>query len=59
MSLPHGQFTPIELADAVGDSLQETSVVGNEHDRTVKCFKLLLKPGDGGDVEVVGGLIKQ
>ena len=52
-------MAPIKFADAIADPLQKAPVVGDEHDGALKCSDLLLQPVDGGDIEVVGWLIKE
>ena len=49
----------IQLPDTIADALQKASVMGDEHDGTLKHSDLLFKPVDGGDVEVVGWFVQK
>src|SRR5690606_24268269 len=59
VALPVDQLTTVELHDAGGQRLQELTVVGNEQHGTAELQQHLLQPGNGMDVQVVGGLIQQ
>ena len=49
----------LQLEHGGADRLQEPAVVGDQHDRRVEPGERLLEPFQGGDVEVVGGLVEQ
>ena len=49
----------IELDDARRQALKERAVVRDEHDRPGVLREEALEPGDGLDVEMVGGLVEQ
>ena len=52
-------MTPIQFEDAGGQVLQEGTVVGDEQHGAVVAHQRLFQPGDGADVQVVGGLVQQ
>jgi hypothetical protein len=56
---PAGQPAAVQLDDAGGEPAQERAVVGDEQDRAVIAQQEVFKPVDGGQVEVVGGLVQQ
>jgi len=47
-----------DLENAIGDGIDEVAVVGDEQQRTAPRSEVVLEPGDGVDVEVVGWLIE-
>ena len=49
----------VELEDPAGDVVEEVAVVGDRDDRALVLGEMLLEPGDGLGVEVVGGLVQQ
>ena len=49
----------VELEDPAGDVVEEVAVVGDRDDRALVLGQVLLQPGDGLGVEVVGGLVQQ
>ena len=51
--------TPLQLQHAVGDPIEHVAVVGDDHDGTPERRQPVLQPGDGVDVQVVGGLVQQ
>jgi hypothetical protein len=59
VAVPHAQVAAIQLGDTVGDVLQEAPVVGDEHQRAAETAQLFFQPGDGENIEVVGGLVQQ
>ena len=51
-------LAPVELEDAGGDPVEDVAVVGDEHQPAAEAGQAVLQPGDGVDVEVVGGLVE-
>src|SRR5262249_42161905 len=49
----------IEAEDAVGDAIEEEAIVGDEDESTGKFEKAFFEDFEGGDVEVVGGLVEE
>ncbi len=49
---------PVELEDAGADPIEDVAVMGDHHEPTSKAGQAILQPGDGVDVEVVGGLVQ-
>src|SRR5205823_14958716 len=49
----------LELEHGRADGLEEPAVVRDEHHRGVDRREALLEPLEGGDVEVVGGLVQE
>ncbi len=56
---PAAQAPAIQLQDAPGQSAQEGAVVGDEEERAREAPQLAFEPGDGVDVQVVGGLVEE
>ena len=50
---------PVELEDPAGDVVQEVAIVGDGDDRPRVIAQVLLQPGHGLRVQVVGGLVEQ
>ena len=59
VALVFAQLTAIELDDAIGDVVQETSVVGDEKQRAAIIVEQGLQPFDGGEIQMVGRLVQQ
>jgi len=59
VALPGDTLAPVELQNPLRDVVQEISIVGDRHHRPGIFFKVLLEPGDGLCIEVVGGLIEK
>ena len=54
-----GQHAALELDDAIGDGVEHVAVVRNQqHGALKRVGQVLFEPGDGLDVEVVGGLVQ-
>jgi hypothetical protein len=53
------EATPVNLHDACRQTLKEGAVMGHEHYGLVEFEKEFLQPGDGVDVQVVGGLVQE
>ena len=49
----------VELEDPAGDVVEEVAVVGDDEDGVRVLDQVLLQPGDGLGVEVVGGLVEE
>ena len=49
---------PVELEDAGGDPVEDVAVVGDQDQPAAEAGQAVLQPGDGVDVEVVGGLVE-
>ena len=56
---PVHQPAAVELHDAGGDATEERPVVRHEQERHAAPDEEVLHPLDGGDVEMVGGLVEQ
>ena len=54
MDIAEGDFN-----GAIGDTVEEGAVVGDENERAVVAGEVVLQPLDGLDVEVIGRLIKE
>ena len=59
IAAPLRELAAVQLGDTRGHVLQETPVVGDEDERPGELPELLFQPADGGDVQVVGGLVQQ
>ncbi len=53
------EASAVELEDGRGQLRQEGAVVGDEQHGAVEGGQLLLEPGNGVEVQVVGGLVEQ
>ncbi len=49
---------PVQLDDAGGDPVEQVAVVGDQQQAAPVTGQPLLQPGDGVEVEVVGGLVE-
>ena len=49
----------IEPDDGAGERFQQAPVMADEHEGGAQGGQFLLQPGDGGEVEMVGGLVEQ
>ena len=49
----------VEFEDPAGDVIQEIAVVGDDQDGALVVDQVLLQPGDGFGVEVVGRFVQQ
>ena len=58
-AFPQRQQASVQFSDPIGNRLQESPVVRNEHDGPTEILKLLLQPDDGWDVQVVCRLIQE
>ena len=56
---PACQQAPVQLDDPRGQLAEEDAVVGHQENRTGKAKEELFQPGDGVQVQVVGGLVEQ
>ncbi len=52
------QLSPVQVQDAVGYPVQEIAVVGHHQEGARRAQQILLEPGDGLGVHVVGGLVQ-
>ena len=53
------QLAAIEFDDARSQTLQESPVMGDEQQSAVPVQQKFFDPGNGGDIEMVGGLVQQ
>ncbi|KAF5029748.1 hypothetical protein DSECCO2_645370 [anaerobic digester metagenome] len=53
------QPAPVHLHDAGGQTAHEGPVVRDEHQRARAAHQIVFQPGDGVDVDVVGGFVQQ
>ena len=49
----------IEFQDPAGDVVQEVPVVGDDQDRALVVDQVLLQPGDGFRIQVVGRFVEE
>ena len=56
---PRTQATAVELDHARREPVDEGPVVAHEQQRAAETEQRLFEPLDGGDIEVVGGLVEQ
>ncbi len=56
---PVGEPAALQVEDAGGQALQEHAVMGDEQQCATEAEQEFLQPGDGIDVQVVGGLVQQ
>ena len=54
----HVALAAVDLQHTVGEPGQQVTVMGDQHQRTAKRHQSLLKPGDGVEIQVVGGFVK-
>ena len=59
VALPRDAAAAVELEDPRGDVVEEVAVVGDDEDRALVGDQVLLQPGDGLGVEVVGRLVEE
>jgi hypothetical protein len=59
VALVLAQLAPVQFDDAVGHPVQEGPVVGDEQQGAGEFRQQGLQPFDGGEVQVVGGLVQQ
>ena len=59
VALPRDAAAAVELEDPAGDVVEEVAVVGDDQDGAGVGDEVLLQPGDGLGVEVVGGLVEE
>src|SRR5690606_22902833 len=59
IAVPVDQTATIQLEDACRQILQEGAVVGDEQHGAAEILESLFQPGDGTDIQVVGGLVEQ
>src|SRR5581483_2734750 len=57
-ALVHVTPASVELQDAGGDAVEHVAVVGHQDQTAPMAGQPLLQPGDGVEVEVVGGLVE-
>ncbi len=53
------QLSAVKLNDGGADRIQKRTIVGHEDDRAAPRGEQFLKPDNGVNIQVVGGLIKQ
>src|SRR5690606_4374467 len=58
IAVPAAQASPVHLNDAGGGSLQELAVVGDDQHSAIEGVQVFLQPFNGGNVQVVGGLVQ-
>lgn len=54
----HVGLPAVELEDPRGDAIEDVAIVGDEDQAAAVTGQAILQPGDGVDVEVVGGLVE-
>ena len=59
VALPGDAAAAVELEDPAGDVVEEVAVVGDDQDGAAVLDQVLLQPGDGLGVEVVGRLVEE
>ena len=59
VALPVDQVAAIQFEDAGGQGLEEGAVVGDEQHGARIAAQGVFQPGDGADVQVVGGFVEQ
>ena len=53
------RHAPVEPDGGVGEILQEAPVMADQHEGRTQGRQLLFQPFDGGEIEMVGGLVQQ
>ena len=56
---PVKELAPVELQDARGHAAEKGPVMGDEEQRHARGSQQVFHPVDGGDIEMVGGLVQQ
>jgi hypothetical protein len=56
---PAGEAAAVQFHDAGGQTAEEGPVVGDEEQGKLRFDQEIFQPEDGGDIEMVGGLVQQ